>query len=139
MKKFILSLIFVLSVIAINAQVGRTYSVTVDTVKSNETIYLATSTISGSYNTLTIQALCTQVGGTTDGTLTWMASVDGTSYTPLTDETGLVKGYPNDSLTMTNGAVTSIVVQNVPYKYYRAKVAGTASDTTQITIKYVYK
>lgn len=123
----------------VSAQTGRIYSIAVDTVKSNETIYLTSWPVTGGYSTLTLQALCTQIGGTTDGTITLQGSVDGTSYVALTDATGLVKGYPNDSLTMTNGAVTSWVIEKTPYNYYRLKIAGTASDTTKVTAKYVYK
>ena len=139
MKKLVFIISLFLSALTISAQTGRVYSITIDTVQGAETIYLTSNVITGGYSTLTIQALCTQVGGTTDGTMTLQGSVDGTSYTPLTDESGLVKGYPNDSLTMTNGAVQSWVIQGTPYNYYRIKVAGTASDTTLITPKYVYK
>lgn len=139
MKKILIIALLLVSFVGLQAQVGRVYSMTVDTVKSNETIYIATGQITGGYETLTIQALCTQIGGTTDGTLTLQGSVDGTSYVALTDATGFVKGYPNDSLTMTNGAVTSWVILDNPYNDYRLKIAGTASDTTKITAKYVYK
>lgn len=139
MKKFIF--VALLSVISFSvfSQRGTVKSITVDTVKSNETIYLQTETFGSSWNYLTIQALCTQVGGTTDGTMTLQGSVDGTSWVPLTDQSELVKGYPDDSLTMTNGAVQSWILEGSPFYKYRIKVDGTDSDTTEITAKYIFK
>lgn len=139
MKKFLFTLAFVLSVAAINAQVGRVYSVSVDTLNGNETVNFTLGQITGGYSTLTIQALCTQVGGTSDGTLILQTSVDGTSWRTVQDATGVLKGYPNDTLTITNGAVVQWVVDETPWNFYRVQGAGTASDSTLITVKYVYK
>lgn len=139
MKKFILSLVFILSVIAVNAQKGRVYSVSVDTLNGNETVNFPLASITGSYDVLTIQALCTEVGGTSDGTLILQGSVDGTSYLTIQDATGVLKGYPNDTLTITDGAVVQWVVDETPWNFYRVQGAGTASDSTLITVKYVYK
>lgn len=131
--------VFVLSVLAINAQKGRVYSVSVDTLNGNETVNFTLGQITGGYETLTIQALCTQVGGTSDGTLILQASVDGTSWLTVQDATGVLKGYPNDTLTITNGAVAQWVVDETPWNFYRVQGAGTASDSTLVTVKYVYK
>lgn len=139
MKKFLFTLAFVLSVVAINAQVGRVYSVSVDTLNGNETVNFTLGQITGGYSTLTIQALCTQVGGTSDGTLILQTSVDGTSWRTVQDAIGVLKGYPNDTLTITNGAVVQWVVDETPWNFYRVQGAGTASDSTLITVKYVYK
>lgn len=139
MKKFILSLVFILSVLAVNAQKGLVYSVSVDTLNGNETVNFTLGQVTGSYDVLTIQALCTQVGGTSDGTLILQASVDGASWLTVQDATGVLKGYPNDTLTITNGAVAQWVVDETPWNYYRVQGAGTASDSTLVTVKYVYK
>ena len=124
---------------ALQAQKGRVYSVAVDTLNGNETVNFTLGQITGGYETLTIQALCTNIGGTSDGTLILQGSVDGTSYLTINDETGVLKGYPNDTLTITDGAVVQWVVQDTPWNFYRIQGAGTASDTTLITGKYVYK
>jgi len=139
MKKFAILIVFVLSVMALQAQKGRVYSVAVDTLNGNETVNFTLGQITGGYETLTIQALCTNIGGTSDGTLILQGSVDGTSYLTINDETGVLKGYPNDTLTITDGAVVQWVVQDTPWNFYRIQGAGTASDTTLITGKYVYK
>lgn len=139
MKRILLSLIFILSVTAMNAQIGRIYSVSVDTLNGNETVNFTLSQITGGYTTTTIQALCSEIGGTSDGTLILQGSVDGTSYVTLQDDVSLLKSYPNDTLTITDGAVGTWIVKETPYNFYRIQGAGTASDTTLITIKYVYK
>ena len=139
MKNLLLILALVLSVSLANAQRGRVYSVAVDQIEGNETVNFALGNITGSYDVLTIQALCTEVGGTSDGTLILQGSVDGTSWLTIQDETGVLKGYPNDTLTITDGAVSQWVVDETPWNSYRVQGAGTANYTTSITVKYVYK
>ena len=133
MKK--LFVIFLFAVISFTAGAQKLVTLTADTVQGNETIYIASDEISDSWDHVTIQVLCTETGGTADGTVTLQGSVDGTNYVPLTDYSGIVKGYPNDSLTIADGAVTSWVINGVPYNYYRLKIAGTASDSTLISPK----
>ena len=139
MKRYIIFLGLVLFALVANAQKGRVYSVAVDTLNGNETVNFTLGQITGSYNVVAIQALCTQIGGTSDGTLILQGSVDGTSWLTLQDATGVLKGYPNDTLTITNGAVAQWVVDENPWNFYRVQGAGTASDTTLVTVKYVYK
>ena len=131
----------VLSVVAMGAiaQKGKPLTfATSDTIQGAETIYLVSPKFTGD-DVIMIQALCTETGGTADGTLTLDVSVDGTSYVPFTDATGIMKGYPNDSLTITDGAVTSWIVQvNAGYKY-RIKGAGTTGDSTLISATYIRK
>jgi len=129
------------------AQVGAVKSVAVDTLKGSETVQFTIGTFTGSYQTLCIQALCTQLGGTSDGTLTLYGSVDGTSYSFINGVGGKVIASPKASntgtdlnqITITNGLVASWIVEDVPFKYYRITGVGTASDTTKVTIKYIYK
>lgn len=139
MKKIFILLVLVLSVFVANAQTGRTYSIAVDTIKGAETVNFDLNQITGSYNYLSIQALCTNIGGTSDGTLVLDVSVDGTSYETITTTSGVMNGYPNDTLTILDAAVANWLVEGVPFKYYRIKGAGTSGDTTAITVKYVYK
>lgn len=138
MKSLLVILMVVFS-LSLYAQKNTVISVTADTVQGAETIYLSTETFSFDWESLSIQALCSNIGGTTDGTMTLEGSVDGTSYVALTDESGLVKGFPNDSLTMTDAAVQVWIIQGTPLYKYRIKVAGTSADTTLITPKYIYK
>ena len=139
MKKLMIILSFALIGFVSFAQKGRPVTfATADTLNGNETVYFTSPVFTG-YETILVQALCTQVGGTSDGTLTLQGSVDGTSWVALTDETGRLKGYPNDSLTITNGAVTQWLITDNPFFKLRIKGAGTASDSTLITTKYIRK
>ena len=60
------------------AQRGTLNTVAVDTIQGAETVNFAIgTTILGSYNSLSITALCTELGGTSDGTLALYGSHDG--------------------------------------------------------------
>lgn len=135
MKNIILLIGFLFCATIINAQRGYLQTIAQDTVNGNETIYFyTTELIKG--GTVSLQALCTQVGGTSDGTIVIEASEDRISWETLTTTAGLFHGFPNDTLTIVNGAVGLWVVENNPFGYLRYKVAGTASDSTLITPKY---
>jgi len=140
MKKILLILGLTLFVVSLNAQrIGRVKTVAIDTLTAAANDTSAVITASGSSNTITFQALCTQLGGTSDGKLVLQGSIDGTSYKTVTEKGGIY-GYPvADSLTVTNGAVWSVVAENSPYMYWRMIGTGTASDTTLVTFKYVLK
>jgi len=149
MKKiaFIFALIFV--VFAASAQKGTLNTVTVDTLQGSETVNFAIgTTILGSYNTLSVTALCTQLGGTSDGTLTLYGSNDGTNYVFINGaaDSHILTASPKASLTgtdmnqitITNGLVANWVVDPA-YRYYRVAGVGTSGDTTKVNITYVYK
>lgn len=102
-----------------------------DTLQGNETV-----TFDVMQDAKQIQALCTQLGGTSDGTLILKGSVDGTTYVTLSETAGLINFYPNDTLTITNGAAWLVTIQEKLFNYYKVVGAGTASDTTLVTIKW---
>ncbi len=135
-------ILFILAIFALSlgavAQKGKVFSIAVDTLNGNETVNFAAIEYTNS-GVLTIQALCTEIGGTSDGSLVLDASVDGVSYETLTSTTDLVYGFPNDTLTITDGAVVTWLIKAPGWRFYRVKGAGTASDSTLITIKYIYK
>lgn len=138
MKRIVLIIAMTFAVLgAANAQ--KVIAGTPDTLQGAETVTFSNITSTSSKGTLAIQALCTQLGGTSDGTLVLQGSVDGLSFTTLTETTGKFNFYPSDTLTITDGAVMEAVITNSPFKYYRWKGTGTASDTTLITPKHVGK
>lgn len=96
-------------------------------------------TAGGSYNSLAIVAKCTQLGGTSDGSLVLKASVDGTSYQTVTSYAGIAKFFSSDTHTITSGSIWNIVIQGNPWKYYKIVGTGTSGDTTLVTIHYVLK
>ena len=141
MKK-ILTLIVLIFAIAIGTQAqsskGRVFAITPDTLTKVETEYFVTIA-SGTYESIALTTLFTQLGGTSDGSAILKASVDGISYYDLTETAGVANFYPNDTLTITDGAVWNIVITDPPFKYYRIEATGTVSDTTLITPKYIFK
>lgn len=140
MKNLVFILVFLVVAIGANAQrIGTVRTIDVDTLQGAETVNFGIVMLSGEYNAVTFQALCTELGGTADGTLNVMGSVDGTSYVNITDASGLAKGFPNDTLTITDGAILQFVVQDAPFRYYKLVGTGTASDTTLVQWKYVLK
>ena len=127
---------------------GNVGSVTLDTIKGAETVNFNVGQFTGSYESLTIQALCAEIGGTSDGSLTLWGSVDGTSYSFINgDAGGLLTASPNASITsadtnritITDALVASWVIRGTPFRNYRIAGIGTSGDTTSILIKYIYK
>lgn len=142
MKKIIILTISMLFAVASFAQLqkGKVYTAAFDSVLAVETVYTGTITVTGVYDKLTIQGLCTDVGGTPDGILLLQGSVDGTSYVDLAPETGLYTYRPdNDTLTITAGAIQTVEITNPGLNYYRWRAVGTENDSTLITTKYVVK
>lgn len=138
MKRIVLFLTAIFAFVAFaNAQ--RVYSASSDTLQGNETVNLGVTRSSTSSGILTLQALCTELGGTSDGTLLLQGSVDGTSYVTIIETAGVFTFFPNDTLTITDGAVMTATIKDSPFNYYRWKGAGTASDTTLITPVYTHK
>lgn len=102
-----------------------------DTLQGNETVVFEVMA-----EATQIQALCTQLGGTSDGTLLLKGSVDGVTYVTLSETTSKINFYPNDTLTITNTAGWLIKLDENLFNYYKVVGGGTASDTTLITIKW---
>ena len=138
MKKILLTFAVLILSIGLFAQANTAHTLTADTLNGNETVNFAAVKVTGSFTTLAIQGLCTEVGGTSDGTLFPQYSVDGTSYTTITSTANFIYAYPNDTLTITDGAVLEIIISNPPAGYYRLTGTGTASDSTLVTPKFIY-
>lgn len=102
-----------------------------DTLQGNETVVFEAMEAASQ-----VQVLCTQLGGTSDGTLLLKGSVDGVTYVTLKETTNMINFYPNDTLTITNGAAWIINIDEELFNYYKVVGAGTASDTTLIDIKW---
>jgi len=149
MKKIIL--IFGLFVFALFSygQKGASNAVTVDTLQGAETVqFVLGTTWTQADQTLTVQALCANISGTSDGTLALQGSVDGTSYSFINmiqptigtaSPQASLTGTEFNQLTITDGLVASWVLYKNLYRYYRITGVGTSSDTTKITIFYTWK
>jgi hypothetical protein len=149
MKNVIFLLIFAVVAMAASAQKGRVYTLDTDTLKSTTGSPVSSNviTLTGTYESLSITTVCTQLGGTSDGNLAVYGSLDGTSYTFLNGVGGGVLASPKASntgtdlnqLTITNGLVANWVIPNPAHRYYKIVANGTASDTTKIVTKYTIK
>lgn len=130
-------LIAALGACKVHAQ--KVYDGNTDTVKGAETIYIEIVSGSNTNKTVTLNLLCTELGGTADGTITLEASGDGTNFVPITDVSEFLVSFPNDTLTITDGAVMQNVVLENRFYDYRYKVAGTSGDTTIVSTSYLPK
>jgi len=123
--------LFVALVINANAQAYR--SIAVDTVKGANTITIAIPVSFEPNGTLQIEALCTQVGGTSDGTIVLQGSVTGTNYVTITTDQSILECI-NDTLTITDGGVGIWSLSKTAYNKYRLSIAGTSGDTTKVNV-----
>jgi hypothetical protein len=137
MKKLAIIFLLIIPLIGFSQQ-GVVKALTVKTL-TNTTAATEDFTIAGSYQSLTIQVLCTQLTGTSAGSISLSASVDGTSYKGITDYEGILKGFTNDTLTIANGAIGQWVLNGAPFKYYRLVYAPSGTHTTRVTPKIILK
>jgi hypothetical protein len=127
--------LFALSLIVAMSYAQRINVVTAseaDSSKGAETDYQKLAKFFDGEN-LIIQSLFTELGGTTDGTVEVMQSIDGTSYELVPDE--LVTTVTSDTATMVDGGVKLWRI-NDAQGLYQLKISGTSGDTTLITTKY---
>jgi len=140
-KLFITIAALLLTVATFSQTVGTIQTITADTLTAVETEYFAVQAMTGNYAELCIQALFTQLGGTSDGTAILQASVDGTVYSTIVDDDYdeiFFYGH-DDTVTITNGTAWHIRIKDPAFTYYRIAATGTASDTTLVTVKYIIK
>jgi hypothetical protein len=139
MKKWITLLVFAFVAMVTSAQQGKVYTLTNDTITNTGTVYSDVVTSTGAANSIVFQVVTTQLSGTSAGTAILQGSVDGTSYVTLSEKNGLIAGLPNDTLTISNGAIWNITVLNSPWKYYKIKAVGSGTSSTKVVYKYIYK
>lgn len=134
--------------IAVSAQKEKVLSITADTLIGAETLTFDIPINFTGNNTLVIQALCTQAGGTSDGTLAVYGSLDGTSYSFINgvgakvitaSPQASITGTDLNQITITNGLVASWVINETDYKKFRITGVGTSGDSTIVAIKYKYR
>lgn len=102
-----------------------------DTVTNTGTAVISTRRLPGHRNTTTITIVCTEISGTTGGTITIQGSIDGTNY----------KAIPTvDTQTSITTATALDVASQVftwrlngsPYLYYRVSWAGTGTMSATV-------
>ena len=136
MKK--LALLFAVLLFGVTAFAQRT--ATIDNLEGAET-NLSTAM----QGAKTITATCTQVGGTSDGTLTLYGSVDGTNYSfinfvntniGVASPKASITGADLNQITITDGLVASWIVLDDYFLYYKISGGGTTGDTTSVAISW---
>jgi len=137
MRKLILIGIVYLFAVQANAQ--RVTAFTDVQVNEVETLYTETITISSGASDLTIDLLCTEDGGTTDGSI-FVQGRNGTSGNWLTlgraSFTQIWNANADSLFTMTDGAIFHLSLTPAVHRQYRVGVTGTASDTTTVSGAY---
>ena len=89
-----------------------------------------------------IEVLCTNVSGTSDGTMAVYGSIDGTNYQLLNfvgqalgtaSPVASLTGADLNQITITDTLVASWVIDTDVYKYTKLVCVGTTGDNTTIT------
>lgn len=111
----------------------------VDTLKGADTVYINTPFLKWNLEYIGLQVVCEELGGTSDGTIYPRVSIDDTSYANVTTQDYVVNSFPNDTLTITDGAVGIWNISGLPNNYYGIMAIGTTGDTTKLTLKYSIK
>ena len=136
MKKIIL-------LIALMVAVGTMYSqrAITDTLQGAETVNFTVMP-----KAKTVTATCTQLGGTSDGTLTLFGATTSTGAWTFINYLGGVMGVASpkasitgadlNQITITNTLVCSWAILDDNYKYYKLSGVGTTGDTTKIVINW---
>ncbi len=146
MKRLLLIIAIVAMTIGVSAQKGKTFSLAVDTLQGAETVSFATMEFTNNQNFI-VQALCAELGGTSDGTLAVYGSVDNTSFSFINgvgadvitaSPKASITGADLNQITITDALIASWAISDSPYRYYKIVGVGTSGDTTKVTIKYMY-
>jgi hypothetical protein len=136
MKKLIL-LLFVFAAFTVNAQKGYIKTVATDTLKGDNNVEFADIVVSGTYNSLVIEATCTKISSAAGGTLYLQGGIS--TYQTLNSDNSYVKFSTNDTLTVTDGVVWRIEIPDPPERKYRLYGDGDASDTVKVSTIYYLK
>jgi len=149
MKKLLFIVVFAVAAMAATAQRGTVTTVDVDTLQGDESVdFVEIGPLTGVYESISISALCTQLGGASDGTLAVYGSNDGTNYVLINGvSAGVITASPQDDLTgsdlnqvdISDDLVANWVIKGSPHRYYKVRGVGTDSDTTQVDITYIIK
>lgn len=116
------------------ADLKSVYSLTSDTVVNTATVTLTSAAISGPAQDVSVQIVCTEISGTTAGTITLLGSLDGTNFVALTDSTTVPA---ITTKTATDVASQSFLwnIKGSPYRYYRVSWTGSGTMSNRFSAK----
>ena len=139
MKNKITLLLIALTVsFMVNAQVNLTsvYGNTTDTVTNTATKYLYSGVVNGYQKTAAIQVTLTEISGTTAGTISLEASVDGVNYYSY-------YGSKDSTYTFSPSDVSSqsfrFILTDVGDLYFRVKYVGSGTMSDKISGKILVR
>ena len=134
-------LVFVLMLIALafvaSAQKGKIKTIAVDTLQGNNNTNGADIIVSGTYESLVIEATCNKISSAAGGKLYLQGGIQ--TYQTVNEANSNAKFTTNDTLTVTDGAVWRIEIQNPPLGKYRLFGDGDENDTVKVTTIYYLK
>lgn len=108
-----------------------------DTLKGLDTVYVELPELTGYYS-LSVVMYFEELGGTSDGYGILEAAND-TAWIILNDIEPVIKGIPNDTITITAPAKQLYLLYGTPLNKYRIALFGTIGDTTEIITNYILK
>lgn len=140
MKKFLIIFSLIVLFGAVNAQLtpGLVNTIYTDSTKTTSAtpVYLTiTPDLYLAGKTLSISGLCSNISGTSEGTIILQGSNDagGLDWVNIDATTFPNAGFtPNDTITITDGQPYHFLIP-INFKYYREKITGGASDATGVT------
>jgi len=139
MKKLRYILIAFLLLVFAATQIKAQSAIT-DTLQGAETVNF--TSMSGAKM---LTATCTQLGGTSDGTLALYGSPDGYAWSFINGVGAMIltaspqasiTGSDLNQITITNSLVASWVLHEKAYRFYRLTGVGTSGDTTKVVINW---
>ncbi len=140
-KLLILFSIFAIVSLARPSEAQRVRQLADISADAAATDYSGIITMSGGYGTLSVDILCTEVGGTADGNIQLQSrNGSGGTWTYIGEffSGDFLEINDADSImTITDGAVFRVVLTPSPFYQYRFAVTGTANDTTTVTFDYL--
>lgn len=118
---------------------------TLTSIALNGAVTISSDTMA---NAKTVQVKCTQVSGTSDGTIALYGSLDGTDWTMLNFADGSLgtaspiashTGADKNQVTIVNGLVATWAINVDYYPFTKLVCVGTTGDNTTITGKWSSK
>lgn len=113
---------------------SETYLLTSDTVVNTATAVLTSARIAGPAQDVTVQIVCTEISGTTAGTITLLGSLNGTNFVALTDST-TVPAITTKTATDVASQSFTWNIKGSPYLYYRVSWTGSGTMSNRFSAK----
>lgn len=140
MKKFLFSILMIVIAMTSNtahsqtAMTSATYGNALDTVTSTAAHYMVTGRITGVATTVSLVLKATEISGTTAGTATVEASLDGTNWYSYYDSKDSTYSFSLSDVT--TAQYYRWLIYTSGDLYYRIKVVGISTPNVKIQAWY---